>query len=158
MWNYAGWDGLSTVAGDIDNPQVNYPKALAICIPMITLIYLIPTVISLAVVGTADVEWTAGAFTTVAEEVGGAWLGLFLSLAAIVSAIGLFSAWLLSYSRIPFALAERRVPPGECSPACTPPATRRSSRSSSPPPSARSSRCCRSRSSPPCRCWSAGAC
>jgi amino acid transporter len=105
MWNYAGWDGLSTVAGDIDNPRKNYPKALAITIPAITLIYLIPTVISLAVVGTDDVEWTAGAFTLVAEAVGGRWLGLFLSLAAIVSAVGLFSAWLLSYSRIPFALA-----------------------------------------------------
>jgi amino acid transporter len=105
MWNYAGWDGLSTVAGDIDNPRRNYPRALAITIPMITLIYLIPTVVSLAVVGTADLEWTAGAFTTVAERVAGRWLGLVLSLAAIVSAIGLFSAWLLSYSRIPFALA-----------------------------------------------------
>jgi amino acid transporter len=105
MWNYAGWDGLSTVAGDIDNPRKNYPKALAITIPAITLIYLIPTVISLAVVGTGNVEWTAGAFTLVAEAVGGRWLGLLLSLAAIVSAVGLFSAWLLSYSRIPFALA-----------------------------------------------------
>jgi amino acid transporter len=105
MWNYSGWDGLSTVAGDIDNPRKNYPKALAITIPMITLIYLIPTVISLGVVGTEDVEWTAGAFTLIAEGVGGRWLGLLMSVGAIVSAIGLFSAWLLSYSRIPFALA-----------------------------------------------------
>jgi amino acid transporter len=105
MWNYAGWDGLSTVAGDIDDPRRNYPKALAITIPMITLIYLIPTVVALAVVGTNDVEWTAGAFTVVAAGVGGYWLGLLLSVGAIVSAIGLFSAWLLSYSRIPFALA-----------------------------------------------------
>jgi amino acid transporter len=105
MWNYAGWDGLSTVAGDIDNPRRNYPRALAITIPMITLIYLIPTVISLAVIGDSDLEWTAGAFTIVAEKVGGRWLGLFLAGAAIVSAVGLFSAWMLSYSRIPFALA-----------------------------------------------------
>ncbi len=105
MWNYSGWDGLSTVAGDIDNPRKNYPKALAITIPMITLIYLLPTLVSLSVVGTKDIEWTAGAFTVVAEGVGGRWLGLFLSLAAIVSAVGLFSAWLMSYSRIPFALA-----------------------------------------------------
>lgn len=105
MWNYSGWDGLSTVAGDIDNPRRNYPRALAITIPMITLIYLIPTVVALAVVGSQDVEWTAGAFTVVAEGVGGRWLGLFMSFAAVVSAIGLFSAWLLSYSRIPFALA-----------------------------------------------------
>ncbi|MGL5827321.1 MAG: APC family permease [Nocardioides sp.] len=105
MWNYSGWDGLSTVAGDIDNPRKNYPKALAITIPMITLIYLLPTLISLSVVGTDDVEWTAGAFTVVAEGVGGRWLGLFMSFGAIVSAIGLFTAWLMSYSRIPFALA-----------------------------------------------------
>jgi amino acid transporter len=105
MWNYAGWDGLSTVAGDIDNPRKNYPKALAITIPMITLIYLIPTVISLAVVGTEDVEWTAGAFTLIAEGVAGRWLGLLMAFGAVVSAVGLFSAWLLSYSRIPFALA-----------------------------------------------------
>ena len=105
MWNYAGWDGLSTVAGDIDNPRKNYPRALAITIPMITIIYLVPTLISLSVVGPSGVEWTAGAFTTIAEKVGGSWLGYFLSLAAVVSAIGLFSAWMLSYSRIPFALA-----------------------------------------------------
>ncbi|MGD9960643.1 APC family permease [Nocardioides sp.] len=105
MWNYAGWDGLSTVAGDIDNPRKNYPKALAITIPMITLIYLLPTVVSIAAVGTEDVEWTAGAFTLVAESIGGRWLGLLLAFGAVVSAIGLFSAWLLSYSRIPFALA-----------------------------------------------------
>lgn len=105
MWNYAGWDGLSTVAGDIDNPRKNYPKALAISIPMITAIYLIPTLVALAVVGTADVEWTAGAFTLVAEGVGGRWLAIIMSIGAVVSAIGLFSAWLLSYSRIPFALS-----------------------------------------------------
>jgi amino acid transporter len=105
MWNYSGWDGLSTVAGDIDNPRKNYPKALAITIPMITLVYLLPTLISLSVVGTKDIEWTAGAFTVVAEGVGGRWLGLFMSGAAIVSAVGLFTAWLMSYSRIPFALA-----------------------------------------------------
>jgi amino acid transporter len=70
---------------------------------------LIPTVISLSVVGGSskkgNLEWTAGAFTVVAERVGGRWLGLLLAGAAIVSAIGLFSAWMLSYSRIPFALA-----------------------------------------------------
>jgi amino acid transporter len=105
MWNYSGWDGLSTVAGDIDNPKRTYPRALAITIPMITLIYLIPTVVSLAVVGTEGIEWTAGAFTVIAEQIGGRWLGLLLAAGAVVSAVGLFSAWLLSYSRIPFALA-----------------------------------------------------
>jgi amino acid transporter len=106
MWNYMGWDGLSTVAEEIENPRRDYPRALAITIPAITLIYLLPTIVSLAVLGPNDVEWTAGAFNVVAETVAGKWLGTFLTIGAIISAIGLYSAWLLQYSRIPSALAE----------------------------------------------------
>lgn len=106
MWNYMGWDGLSTVAGEVDNPRRNYPKALAITIPAITLIYLLPTLVALSVGGTTDIEWTAGAYNVVAEEVGGKWLGVFMTIGAIISAIGLYSAWLLQYSRIPSAMAE----------------------------------------------------
>jgi amino acid transporter len=106
MWNYMGWDGLSTVAGEIKDPRRDYPKALALTIPAITLIYLLPTLVSLAVVGADDVEWTAGAYNVVAEQVGGSWLGAFLTITALVSAVGLYSAWLLQNSRIPFALAD----------------------------------------------------
>ena len=106
MWNYMGWDGLSTVAGEIENPRRDYPRALAITIPMITLIYLLPTLVSLAVLGPKDVEWTAGAFNVVAETVAGKWLGTFMTIGAVISAIGLYSAWLLQYSRIPSAMAE----------------------------------------------------
>jgi amino acid transporter len=106
MWNYMGWDGLSTVAGEIENPRRDYPRALAITIPAITLIYMLPTLVSLAVIGAEEVEWTAGAYNVVAEAVAGRWLGTFMTIGAIVSAIGLYSAWLLQYSRIPSALAE----------------------------------------------------
>jgi amino acid transporter len=106
MWNYMGWDGLSTVAGEIENPRRDYPRALAITIPAITLIYLLPTLVSLAVVGANNVEWTAGAYNVVAETVAGKWLGTFLTIGAIISAIGLYSAWLLQYSRIPSAMSE----------------------------------------------------
>lgn len=106
MWNYMGWDSLSTIAGEIDQPRKNFPKALAITIPLITIIYLLPTLVSLAVVGPDEVVWTAGAYTAVAEKVGGHWLGVVVNITALVSAIGLFAAWLMSNSRIPFALAE----------------------------------------------------
>jgi amino acid transporter len=106
MWNYMGWDGLSTIAGEIDQPRRNYPRALAITIPAITLIYLLPTLVSLAVLGPDGVEWTAGAYNVVAEEVAGKWLGTFMTIGAVISAVGLYSAWLLQYSRIPSALAE----------------------------------------------------
>jgi amino acid transporter len=106
MWNYMGWDGLSTVAGEIENPRRDYPKAILILIPAITLIYLLPTLVALGVAGGDEIEWTAGAFNVIAENVAGHWLGVLMTFGAIISSIGLYSAWLLQYSRIPSALAE----------------------------------------------------
>ena len=106
MWNYLGWDGLSTVAGEMKNPKRDYPKTLLISMPLITACYLLPTLVGLAVVGSTQVEWTAGAWTEIAEIIGGRWLGLFLAGAALVSAAGLFSALLLSVSRVPFVMGE----------------------------------------------------
>ncbi|HMK11778.1 MAG TPA: APC family permease [Acidimicrobiales bacterium] len=104
MWNYLGWDGLSTVAGEMENPRRDYPRSLVISIPLITACYLLPVMVGLWVVGTTQVEWTAGAWTTIAEIVGGKWLGSLMSAAALVSAAGLFSALLLSVSRVPFVM------------------------------------------------------
>lgn len=115
MWNYMGWDGLSTVAGEIQEPKRNFPRALAITIPLITLVYLLPTVVSLAVVGPEEIEWTAGAYTLIAEEVAGHWLGIVLAIGALFSAVGLFSAWMLSNSRIPFSLADDGYLPAKVS-------------------------------------------
>jgi amino acid transporter len=106
MWNYLGWDGVSTIAGEMTNPRRDYVRMLAISVPLITLCYLLPTFFGLSAVGTEQVEWTAGAFTQVAEIVAGSWLGTFLAIAALVAAAGLFSSLLLSISRVPFVMGE----------------------------------------------------
>jgi amino acid transporter len=105
MWNYLGWDGVSTVAGEMKDPRRDYPRMLAISVPLITAVYFIPTIVGVAVAGTENVEWTAGAFTVVAEVVAGPWLGLMLAAAALIAAAGLFSSLLLSISRVPFVMA-----------------------------------------------------
>jgi amino acid transporter len=106
MWNYLGWDGVATVAEEMKNPRRDYPKMLLITVPLITAIYLIPTFFGLAAVGTKDVEWTAGTFTLVAEQVAGRWLGTFMAVGAMVSAAGLFASLLLTISRVPFVMGE----------------------------------------------------
>lgn len=106
MWNYMGWDALSTVAGEIDRPQTNFPKALAITIPLITIVYLLPTVVSLANSDPRDVEWTDGTYVVIAKQIAGSWLGWFVAGGALIFAVGLYSAWMLSNSRLPFILAD----------------------------------------------------
>jgi amino acid transporter len=104
MWNYLGWEGVSTVAGEMKNPRRDYPRALLIAIPLISLVYLIPTLVALSMAGTQDIEWTSGAWSIAAEAIGGKWLGYFMSAMGMISAIGLFSALLMVNSRVPFVM------------------------------------------------------
>jgi amino acid transporter len=106
MWNYLGWDGVSTVAGEMKAPQRDYPRMLLITVPLITAVYFFPTLAGLGAAGSTEIEWTAGAFTLVAEAVAGPWLGQFLAVAALVAAAGLFSSLLLTISRVPFVMSE----------------------------------------------------
>jgi amino acid transporter len=104
MWNYLGWDGLSTVAGEVENPRRTYPLALAIMIPAITLVYVLPVLAGLA--GGRDWQaWTAGYFPVIGGNLAGEWLQVLLTIGGLISAVGLFSALLLSVTRVPFVLA-----------------------------------------------------
>jgi len=105
MWNYLGWDSLSTVAEEVQEPQKTYPRALAICLPIVVLVYLLPTLVGL--VAYPDYKsWSDGSWTTVASHIGGPWLAILIDAIGLISAAGLFMATLLGASRIPFVLAE----------------------------------------------------
>ena len=104
MWNYLGWDGLSTVAGEIENPRRTFPLALFISIPLITACYVLPVAAGLAS-GVPWDEWTAGSFSLVGYDLGGEWLKALITFGGFVSMAGLFSGLLLSVSRIPYVMA-----------------------------------------------------
>ena len=111
MWNYLGWDGLSTVAGEIENPKRNFPLALFISIPLITACYVLPVIAGLASNQSWD-TWTAGTFTLIGYDFGGEWLKVLITIGSFVSMAGLFSGLLLSVSRIPYVMARDGWLPG----------------------------------------------
>lgn len=104
LWNFMGWDSISTVAGEMDNPRRDYPRALLISICVISGVYVLPSVVALASLGTADFQWTTGAWSAAAERIAGPWLGTFTSAMGMISAIGMYSALVLVYSRVPFVM------------------------------------------------------
>ncbi len=110
MWNYLGWDSMSTVSGEVENPQKTFPKALAYGVPIVALSYLLPAVVGLVVIKDPE-QWKEGAWVQIAMAVGGKWLAVATTAAGIVSSAGLFSATLLASSRIPFVMSEEgRLP------------------------------------------------
>jgi amino acid transporter len=104
MWNYLGWDGLSTVAGEIENPRRTFPLALFLTIPVITICYVLPVLAGMAS-GVPWDQWTAGTFSDVGFALGGEWLKALITFGGFVSMCGLFSGLLLSVSRIPYVMA-----------------------------------------------------
>ncbi len=106
LWNYIGWDNASTVQGEVRDSGRSYPKALAITLPLVTIGYLAPVAATLA--ATDWTKWREGGWPDIAIMATGPLGGLLavmLAIAGMVSAVALFNALLLSYSRIPFAMA-----------------------------------------------------
>lgn len=104
IWFISGFEGLSSAAGEIQNSERAIARALVVVFPLVLASYGLPVLISLAVDGNWS-NWQAGHFAHVAETLGGRWLGGWVSMAGVIANMALFGTWLLSYSRIPFAMA-----------------------------------------------------
>jgi amino acid transporter len=105
MWNYMGWDNASTVANEVENPQKTYPRVMMLALAAIFLSYVIPVLAVWHLHVQADV-WSAGSWASIASTVVGPWLGTALVAAAMISEFGTFNSLVMSYSRLPVAMAE----------------------------------------------------
>jgi amino acid transporter len=105
VWLYSGYEQLSTVAQEVDNPRRNYPLALAIVVPMSIATYFLPTATSLAALNNWQ-DWQSSYFSKAALLVGGPLLALAVTIAAAVGNISLLNSTILGTTRMPFALAE----------------------------------------------------
>jgi len=105
MWNYMGWDNASTVAGEVENPQRTYPIAMLGAATLVALCYLIP-VAGAMVAGIDPSAWTTGSWVQAANSLGGRWLGLAVVVGGMICGFGMSNALVLSYTRVPFAMAE----------------------------------------------------
>ena len=81
LWLYSGYEQVSSVAEEVENPQRSYPRALAIVVPLSMATYFLPTMFSLAAVGNWQ-EWHTGYFSDAAQLIGGPWLGFAMTIAA----------------------------------------------------------------------------
>jgi amino acid transporter len=105
LWLYSGYEQLSTVAEEVENPQRTYPRALALVVPLSIAAYFLPTLAALASVDHWQ-NWKDGYFSTAAQQIGGPWLGSLMTIAAMVSTMALLNSTVLTTTRMPFALAE----------------------------------------------------
>jgi amino acid transporter len=120
MWMYSGYESMSTIAGELEDPQV-ISKATLITVPLIMATYILPTIAGLgAFKGEGEefsfLNWASegdGAigYATVADHFMGPAFGVFFVVVAVVAQCSIYNTYIASGSRGFFSLADDNLAP-----------------------------------------------
>jgi amino acid transporter len=110
LWNYMGWDNASTVAQEVENPQRNYPRAMIAATILVAVTYILP-IAAMGMAGLSSSGFTTGDWVTAARSLGGPLLGFAVVGGGVITGIGMFNALVMSYTRLPMAMAEEGMLP-----------------------------------------------
>jgi amino acid transporter len=105
LWIYSGYEQLSTVSEEIEQPERNFPRGLAIVVPLAVVTFFLPYAAGLAALGNWQV-WTTGYVVRAARLVSGPGLETAMFAAAAVCTFVLLESTMLSSTRLPFVMAE----------------------------------------------------
>ena len=105
MWNYMGWDNASTIATEVERPQRTYPRAMlwrgGHCLR-----HLRSSLCRHVDHRPSGHCWETGAWADIAQLMGGPVLRIALVAGGMMSGFGMFNALVMSYSRLPLAMAQ----------------------------------------------------
>ncbi len=105
MWNYMGWDNASTIAAEVERPQRTYPRAMLWAVVIVAFSYVLPFA-AMWMTGLQASAWETGAWADIAGLMGGPLLRIALVVGGMMSGFGMFNALVMSYSRLPLAMAQ----------------------------------------------------
>jgi amino acid transporter len=110
MWNYMGWDNASTVAQEVENPQRNYPLAMVSAAMLVAVTYILPLA-AVALMGISVANFSTGSWADAARAIGGPILATAVVAGGAINGFGMFNVLMMSYTRLPVAMAEDRMLP-----------------------------------------------
>ena len=96
MWLYSGFSWLGNLAGEVERPRRTYLAALAILLPLVTGLNLLPFLVSLSIDAHTDHYHQPAYFNELAGRLAGPWLKTLFGLGANVSLVGLYHAQIIA--------------------------------------------------------------
>lgn len=109
FFSFAGWWDVTKIAGEVREPARTLPRALALGILIITVVYILTSAVFLYLVPLARVPSGEAAATTFAAQVGSALFGnaggqVFASI-VVVCVLGSLTAFIMAAPRVYYAMA-----------------------------------------------------
>ena len=89
----------------MEDPARNFPRGLAIVVPLAVISFFLPVAAALTAAGNWQ-KWQTGYMVTAARSLGGPWLQFAMFGAAAICAFILLDSTILSVTRIPFTMSE----------------------------------------------------
>jgi APA family basic amino acid/polyamine antiporter len=105
LWAYDGWEDLTLVGSEVEDPQRNIPRALILGVFSCSVIYMLFTAASHWVLPFAAIAQSEHVASDVVASISGRSAALWVTLAMVVSALGTLNASTLSGARVPYAMA-----------------------------------------------------
>lgn len=109
LWVYDGWADLSFVAGEVENPRRNLPRALIFGTSGIIVIYLLANLGYLAVLPVEEIRTSKLVAADVADRLLGRTGVAFVATVVMISTFGGLNGSMFTGPRILFAMAEDRL-------------------------------------------------
>jgi len=110
MWNFIGWDNTTTYAEEVNRPVKTYLLSTFIAFVLTLFIYMVAVITAISSGMDLTILGDEG-FPMLGSKVAGQWLAVILAAGGMASAVGLFSAVLLSVSRVPKVMADDQLLP-----------------------------------------------
>jgi len=112
MWNFLGWDNATTYAGEVARPVRSYLVSVCIAFVLILGLYLLTAVsVQRSGIDPTLLNTDGVGFPLLGDLVGGRRLGIIVAIGGMASQLGLYSAVLLSVSRVPQVMADDQLLP-----------------------------------------------
>jgi APA family basic amino acid/polyamine antiporter len=105
LWAYEGWHDVGFAAGEIDNPQRNFPRGLIAGTAIVVGLYLVANLAYLHVLSPSEIASSERVALTAIRKVAGEWGAKALTAAIVCSILGAMNALVLAGPRAYYQMA-----------------------------------------------------
>ena len=112
LFAYDGWINVGAIAGEMKHPGRDLPKAIVGGLALVMAIYLVINVAYLWIAPASELASVTSPASLVATRIFGNIGGKLISAGILISVFGTANGYVLTGSRIPYALAKQDLIPG----------------------------------------------